>query len=219
MTKSELEKLASKNPDVLKALAVFAEGIEKKADEGTFFNESVPAQGSEGAPPADPGAGQVAAPQAPPPEAVAPPAAAIPQDPNAMPVEESGLNPSEEGATAAQVFLAPVFAAAAQGDPNAQGVIAKAAGEVAKGVAAAAAEAMGGAPTPVAPIAAPPTPEEEVANKIVPPKKSDDEQKEDVEEGTSNGAPPKENNEGPEKISMDLDMVSKIIKMVRAKQL
>ena len=210
MTKEDLEKLASSNPEVRKALAVFADHLVKTANEGTYFNESVPSQGETAA---EPAVGQVPAEQAaaqpaPPMEGQIPPV-----DP-AMMQQEQGLNPSEEGAIAAQSFLAPVFQAAAQGDPNAQAVIAKAAGEVAKGVAAAAAEAMGGAQAPIAPIAAPPTPEEEVANKIVP-KENDDKKKSDVEEGKTEGAPPKENNEGPEKISMDLSIVAELIRMAK----
>lgn len=209
MTQSELEKIANANPEVKKALTIFTEHLEKKADEGTYFNETVPTQGSETVPPAEPGAAQTPVqpqpPQVPPVAGMPPEAAAVPQ--------EQGLNPSEEAAVAAQAFLAPVFAAAAQGDPSAQSVIAKAAGEVAKGVAAAAAESMGGAQAPIMPAAPIPTPEEEVANRMVPPKKNDDQQKEEAEEGKTNGAPPKANNEGPEKISMDLNTVGMLLRM------
>jgi hypothetical protein len=78
---------------------------------------------------------------------------------------EGALDPSEEAAKAAQIFLGPIFEAASQGDPNAQQIIAQAAGQVAK----AAAEASIGALMAGQGNQPPVSPEEQVANQIVPP--------------------------------------------------
>ena len=114
MKRDELIKLAKQDP---KIVASIMELVKQAAPEGsqvpTQFNETVPASGA--------------------PEAAPAPEAALAEAPVAeAPVAEAS-GPAEEGAKAAQTFLAPAFEAAAQGDPNAQKTLAVAAGEVAKG--------------------------------------------------------------------------------------
>jgi len=251
MKVDELVKLAETNKEVKDALKVFAGAIEKRAaGEDTQFNETVPVQ--------EEGGGEAPADAQTPvgPEgamAAAPPQAA-PLPPEQMgPPPEEGLNPSTEAATAAQTFLAPVFEAASQGDPNAQNVIAKAAGEIAKGVASAAVEtmAMGGGMAPPAPAegmpaeamppeaAMAPPPEEQMADQIVPEQAAPATA---PAEAPVEGAPPaqgpngeavapakaappkkkdkeytgeKKKEEESEKVSMDLETVGKIIKLVK----
>lgn len=172
MNKETLIKLAKENPEIMDALLTITKTA---ANESTQFNESVPAIGAgnpnQGPTPQGPMAGQGAAP-------VQAPAGAIDANAQAMAMagQDQGVDPGAEGAKAAQTFFAPVFDAAAQGDPNAQKTLAIAAGEIARGVAQAAHEATTGEPAAApmteqggaAPVAAvPASPEEAAANQIV----------------------------------------------------
>ena len=147
-----------------------AANLVKKAEANTSFNESVPAVSQ----PVNNGvtsdaqvsgqAAQVPADQS---QMAAAQAAPVATDPNAgMP------DPGMEGAMAAQSFLAPIMEAAMNGDPNAQNIIANAAGMIAKGVALAAAESMGGGEMVPPDVAASQavSPEAVAADKIVPAK-------------------------------------------------
>ena len=201
MTEQDLVKIAASNPEVRDAIVKLAAALEKKADAATQFNETVPAQAG------DPAAAGPAAPAVVP-NAPQGPVPGMPVGPEGAMPEQGGLNPSEEGAAAAQAFLSPVFDAAAAGDPNAQATIAKAAGEVAKGVATAAAEALsgGGGPEPIAP---PVAPEEQIANQIVPPAKeavAPENEKPEASKG-----PEKEQ----EKVSFDLNTVAALLSLVK----
>lgn len=117
MTDQEMYKLAQEDDKVKEALLL----LSKYADDRTQFNEDIPATEQEEVPGGQPQVGS--GPQAIP--AMAPGAEGIPAGPEI---------PQNPAAAAAQEFLAPVFEAAAQGDENAKDVIARAAGEVAKGV-------------------------------------------------------------------------------------
>ena len=179
MTLPELEKLAHKVPEVGRAIIKIARDLQKKALDAAGFNETVPAvvnsQNN-----TDPNSLLAQA---------QPPAGAqsvVPEDPNAqmaaVPMEEQsqGMNPADEAAYAAQQFMAPLFDAAMQGDPNAIQAIAIAAGNVARGVAEAANSAMMGggemvppegeeipvdeAGNPMVPV----SPEEAAADNVVP---------------------------------------------------
>ena len=151
VNEKSLMKLAEEDPKFKESLLL----ISKHAADETQFNENVPATGGEeNGPMPQVGAGS--------PAPVAP--GAVP--PGGMPPEAApaGGDPAAQGAAAAQAFLGPVFEAAQQGDPNAVNIIAKASGEVAKGVAAAATEGAA-----MAPGAAMVPAEEQVADQIIPP--------------------------------------------------
>lgn len=159
------------------AIIKLASALEKKAN--TQFNETVPAVSS---PTQNETTSNSQVSGAANPEMVA---QATGVDPNASPVEDQnampmnqGIDPGMEGALAAQSFLAPIMEAAMNGDPNAQAIIAQAAGSIAKGVAEAAAGVSSApAETPVqsvsqaVPVVAP---EDQVADAIVPEQKPEE---------------------------------------------
>ena len=100
--------------------------------------------------------------------------AAVPEE--GAPVEEAPADtPEAVGARAAQAFLGPIMDGAMQGDPNAQEIVAKAAGSVAGAVSAQYNKSMAGSPAvagkgagmvpPPPPVVT--TPEEDMANQIV----------------------------------------------------
>lgn len=183
-----------KKPGAREAIIKVATLLKKAgADANTKFDESVPAvaqpvvdennSGNNVSSQANPDAVAAAADQQ------GQPAAAPAVDPAVM---GGQIDPGMEGAMAAQSFLAPIMEAAMNGDPNAQAIIAQASGAIAKGVAEAAAGAMGAAPADMQPAAAvmpaaavpAKTPEEAVADQIVPENKEEQappaEKKEDV---------------------------------------
>lgn len=157
-------------------------GIDKKADnESTEFNENPPVnekneEEEKGKPPAKP--------------------PVKPEEPAAVPIPEPapvGQTPEEVGARAAQNFIGPeVMQAAVQGEPAAQDIIARTAGQVAGAVAEAVArttpqgggpevppeglppESAGAVPAEAtavpagAPAVAPISPEEAIAASVVP---------------------------------------------------
>ena len=169
MNAQELVKLASIDPEVRDALFALTK---LAADDKTEFNED-PKKSEE----AEAKTEDSKTPEQPEQELAAAPVVAAPIAPG-----QPAGGPAEEGAKAAQAFLAPAFEAAAQGDVSAQNTIAKAAGEVARGVATAAAESMGtGESAPVDPNAAAPvavpvatpaapmaSPEQATADQVVP---------------------------------------------------
>lgn len=162
------------------AIIKLASALEKKAN--TQFNETVPAVA---APTQNETASNSQVSGAADPTMVAQAAAVDPNapvvdpaiDPNAMPVDQ-GIDPGMEGALAAQSFLAPIMEAAMNGDPNAQAIIAQAAGSIAKGIAEAAAGVSSApmvAPAPAAaPVVSAATPEDQVADAIVPEQKPEE---------------------------------------------
>lgn len=151
----------------------------KEAANPVMFNEAVPA--TQGAMPQDGTGGTTYPPNSSPPGQQPPTSepppgeegyAAVPEE---QPVEEAGLEtPEAVGARAAQAFLGPIMEAAMSGDPSAQDIVARSAGNVAGSVSEAYLRSMhGGAGMQAAgmpPEGAPPaiaTPEEEIANQIV----------------------------------------------------
>ena len=177
LSSDDIFRLAKSSP-------IFAELI-KSAANGAVFNESVPGSQGGAAGPNDGGTGY---PSNTAPAGVVPPAggdkppeeeeyAAVPQEAGAQVAPEQET-PEAVGARAAQAFLGPIMEGAMQGDPNAQDIVAKAAGNVAGAVAAQYSKSMAGSPAvageagamPGAEPMAPPaitTPEEDLANQIV----------------------------------------------------
>lgn len=143
---------------------------------GNTFNEDVPATQ---APPGG-GDGGTGYPANNAPAGVVPPGqpqgeeyAAVPQE-GEMPPEEAPAEDTPEavGARAAQAFLGPIMDGAMQGDPNAQSIVAQAAGSVAGSVAdsyakSQSAGAAGGMPGQEMAPPAMTSPEEDMANQIV----------------------------------------------------
>ena len=150
MKVSELEKLASSNPEVRKALLVFTGALEKRAAQNaTAFNEQV---NPGGVGPADSATGDTQATgvggklspdmllgQRPQPQPTQQQYAMVPNEQQM--VQQAPPSPAEEGAAAAQQFMAPFFDAALQGDVNAMNAISEAAGKIAYGTALASHEA------------------------------------------------------------------------------
>ena len=139
----DVVKLASVSTKFRNLLA----GTSKTASEGpTDFDETVPVnENGEGE------KGEKKPPEEKPKEE--PPAAVpIEQPPVPAPADAGAMTPEQAGANAARAFIGEdTMAAASTGDPNAQDVVARVAGQVAAGVAEAAARKMGngaGAPPP-----------------------------------------------------------------------
>ena len=168
LTAEEIAGLANASP-------AFSSLLKKAA---ATFNEDVPAtQIPPGGGDQSTGSGYPA--NAAPAGKVGPPAAPEEDPYAAVPMEgeeaapPEGDTPEAVGARAAQAFLGPIMDGAMQGDPNAQNIVAQAAGSVAGSVADSYAKSQmaggaGGAGMP--PEMAPPavtTPEEDMANQIV----------------------------------------------------
>ena len=150
---NELLKIAANKPEARNAILKLAKGLEKKAAQSnsvTKFDESVPilsqptqekvsGSGISGTAQQSNQSVPSMVDQAPPASTV-PPGQQIAAEP--MPQEQPGIDPAQEGAIAAQNFLAPIMEAAMNGDPSAQSIIAQAAGSIAKGIAEAANSAM-----------------------------------------------------------------------------
>jgi len=147
----KLLKMASEDPKLKESLLLIA----KYAADETQFNESVPATGPDQAPNGEPQAGDGTEPTQP---------VIDPMQQQMAPQASPASDPASAGAAAAQAFLAPVFEAAAQGDPNAQMTLAKASGEIARGVI----ETMKSGGEMVDGSAPVVTPEEQVADQILP---------------------------------------------------
>lgn len=204
MTVEQLLKKAGGREAIIK----LASALEKKAN--TQFNETVPAVA---APTQNETASNSQVSGAADPAMVAQgagvdPNAAPAVDPNAMPVDQ-GIDPGMEGALAAQSFLAPIMEAAMNGDPNAQAIIAQAAGSIAKGVAEAAAGVSSAAPMPApvaaaAPIVSAATPEDQVADAIVPEQKPEDK------------APPAKDEGQEKKASFTASQIKGLLDLARA---
>jgi len=178
LSSDDVTKLAQASPK-------FASLI-KAAANGAAFNESVPGSQGGAAGPNDSATGY---PSNSAPAGVVPPAggnkppkeeyAAVPQEGEMPPEAAPQDTPEAAGARAAQAFLGPIMEGAMSGDPNAQEIVAKAAGSVAGAVAAQYSKSMAGSPAIAgeggamgaggAPIAPPviTTPEEDLANQIV----------------------------------------------------
>ncbi|HUS89917.1 MAG TPA: hypothetical protein VMW91_11265 [Desulfosporosinus sp.] len=172
ITADDIARLAAASPK-------FAAMIKHAQKEG--FDENVPGTQA----PADPNASAAgaypansAAPQPMAPVSAEEEYAAVPGEEEMGPEGEAPVEetPEDMGARAAQSFMMPVFEAAMSGDPNAQMILARAAGEIAGatteraygqssqgGMPGQGAEAGAAQPQPI------PTPEEEVANSIVAP--------------------------------------------------
>ena len=213
MTQEELIKMAESDPELRDALVVFTQALEKTAQEDTQFSETVPA----GAP-----AQGVPQEQAMPPGQEQVP----PGQEQMMAAEPTGPNPSQEAAIAAQQFLAPVFDAAAQGDVNAQNTIARAAGEVARGVAEAAAGSISAPMEQAMPV----SPEEQVANQVVPPQEEapaeeiEEEENPDTTDSEEKTEEEKKKKKVPPQFAkqssmIDADVVGTLIKLARAGKL
>lgn len=236
----DLIKKAQSDESIRNAMIAYAESIEKKAasNANTQFNESVPVVQQANNQQAS-GTGITGTAQQPnmsqpvmvdqaPPTGGQPPIGSggdVAVDPNAVQAEPS--TPTDEAVYAAQSFLAPVFEAAAQGDVNAQNTIARAAGEIARGIAesamsAGAVPAEQQIPEGVMPQA---TPEEQVANQIVPdvtptpPATKEESGKNTKQDGEKKGGTKTESadqKDTAKTASFDIEVVSALIKLAKA---
>ncbi len=185
----------------------FANLMKIAANGNTGFNEDVPATmggapggAGSGYPPNSAPAGQVPPPVQP--EEGGEYAAVPEEEMGAEAAPQGPSSPEDFGVLAAQNFMAPFMEAAMAGDPNAQKMVAQAAGNIAGSVsesymrAAAGAAPAGPAGAPMAPAV--PTPEEDLANQIAGDQQPPEQPPQEGEE-EENGAQPKNSGNGKKK--------------------
>lgn len=241
MTVEELIKKAQSDPEVANALILFSEAVEKRAasNANTQFNESVPVLQTPANQQASgtgiSGTAQQSGMSQPVMVDQAAPMGGQPaigsggEGVVAEPIPEAPATPTDEAVYAAQTFLAPVFEAASQGDINAQNTIARAAGEIARGIAE---SAMSAGVVPAEQqipdgVMPPPSPEAQVADQIVPDTKtappptkeeSGKNSKQSGEKKESDGTKTEsaDQKDTSKTASFDLRTVSELIKLARA---